>query len=301
MERQGSRIWRASLPLCPKRLRAKLNLRWRVGTFLGNAQSTNECYVASSNGDVVKARAVIRVTSGSRWSKPAIEQIRGTPMCLRPQQASDSDAFIEESGGPHEHADETGDADDIAIGPAVTDQLDRTLRITLKDLREYGFTPNCPRCTDLQDGRYKSTRKHNNECRLRIYLAYQEHDHPKWQAVKHLFKSDEDFHESQIDGEGAPSTPKPDQDPAPPPFGDATPPVTPHGDNLESNDIGLGEEQSPMDQSDTMLNSDEMEIADLFLDSPDASMMDPVSENAMMDALVAAGVDEPDAEKASKS
>ena len=64
----------------PKRLRAKLNLRWRVGTFLGNAQSTNECNVASSNGHVNKARPVIRVTLGSRWSRPAIEQICGTPM-----------------------------------------------------------------------------------------------------------------------------------------------------------------------------------------------------------------------------
>ena len=50
-----------------------------------------------------------------------------------------------------------------------------------------------------------------------------------------------------------------------------------------------------------MLNSDEMDIADLFHDPADASMMDPMSKNAMMDALVAAGVDEHKAEEAAKS
>ena len=30
----------------PKRLRAKLHLRWRVGTFIGNSQTTNEAFVA---------------------------------------------------------------------------------------------------------------------------------------------------------------------------------------------------------------------------------------------------------------
>ena len=30
----------------PKKLRSKLNLRWRVGTFVGNAQSTNKAFVA---------------------------------------------------------------------------------------------------------------------------------------------------------------------------------------------------------------------------------------------------------------
>ena len=31
-----------------------MNLRWRVGTFLGNAVPTNEAYAAASNGDVIR-------------------------------------------------------------------------------------------------------------------------------------------------------------------------------------------------------------------------------------------------------
>ena len=34
----------------PKKLRAKLNLRFRLGTFLGNSQTSNEAYVATSAG-----------------------------------------------------------------------------------------------------------------------------------------------------------------------------------------------------------------------------------------------------------
>ena len=124
----------------PKRLRAKLNLRWRVGTFLGNSQTTNECFVASSNGDVVKTRAIVRVIEPSRWSKVALEKIRGTPMCLRPQQRSDSDAFLEESAAPHAHEDIDdleGDADSMDKNAI---RLAKQLRITNKDLQQFGYT-----------------------------------------------------------------------------------------------------------------------------------------------------------------
>ena len=33
---------------------------------MGNSQATNECFVAASNGDVVKTRAITRVVEGSR-------------------------------------------------------------------------------------------------------------------------------------------------------------------------------------------------------------------------------------------
>lgn len=61
----------------PKRLRSKLNLRWRFGTIMGNAQSTNECFVAAANEDIVKTRSVVKVIAPQRWSKTAIEKIRG--------------------------------------------------------------------------------------------------------------------------------------------------------------------------------------------------------------------------------
>ena len=59
----------------PNKLRAKLNLRWRLGTFLGNAQATNECYVGAQNGDVVKTRSIVRVIEASRWSVDSVKTI----------------------------------------------------------------------------------------------------------------------------------------------------------------------------------------------------------------------------------
>ena len=205
-------FWEQVFYYVPKRLRAKLNLRWRVGTFLGNAQATNECFVTASNGDVVKARAVVRVVETSRWSKTALEGVRGTPMCFRPQQQSDSDAHLEESSRRNAHEYQDGEDEDVVIGSEEASKLDKQLRITLKDLQDFGFTPRCPRCSDLKNGRYSSKKNHSDECRLHVYLAYQENDHPKWQAVKHLFTADKDFKEHQVDNEGAPSTPKPDLD-----------------------------------------------------------------------------------------
>ena len=118
-------------------------------------------------------------------------------MCFRAQQQSDSDAHLEESSSPHTHDDK--DDEDAVIGPEEVSKLDKQLRITLKDLQDVVFTSRCPRCNDLERGRYASKRSHSDECRLRIYLSYQENDHPKWQAVKHIFTADKDFKEHQVD------------------------------------------------------------------------------------------------------
>ena len=56
----------------PQRLGSKLNLRFQVGKFLENAQSSNEAFVAIANEDIVKSRASVRVIKRSRWSKAAI-------------------------------------------------------------------------------------------------------------------------------------------------------------------------------------------------------------------------------------
>ena len=69
----------------PKKLRPKLDLRWRIGTFVGNSQSSNEAFVAVGNGDVIKTRSVVRVMAPMRWSTENIMNIKGTPLIPRPQ------------------------------------------------------------------------------------------------------------------------------------------------------------------------------------------------------------------------
>ena len=127
-------------------------------------------------------------------------------MCLRHRQKSNSDAFLEESFAPHAHeeiGDSEGDADEVAKDVV---KLDKHLHITLTDLHQFGPTPHCARCDDLQQGKCKTKQLHDDECGLRLYLAYQPNEHPKWQEVKHLFEPEKSFHQSQIDGEGAPTT-----------------------------------------------------------------------------------------------
>ena len=89
----------------PKKLRSKLNLRWRVGTFVGNAQSTNEAFVAIANGDVIKTRSLVRVVLPSRWSKADVFNVRGVPHRLRVADSVQDDSFIEELVDPHANAD----------------------------------------------------------------------------------------------------------------------------------------------------------------------------------------------------
>ena len=50
----------------PKRLRAKLTQRWRIGTYLGLAPSSNEHLIANRQGNVIKSRSVCRVVDQSR-------------------------------------------------------------------------------------------------------------------------------------------------------------------------------------------------------------------------------------------
>ena len=64
-------------------------------------------------------------------------------------------------------------------------------RITAKDIRRFGYTDGCRRCSDLMNKVARPSKHGNNECRLRMYLLWQEVGGPKWEAVKHLVNPDE--------------------------------------------------------------------------------------------------------------
>ena len=158
----------------PKKLRSKLTLRWRLGTFVGNAQSTNEAFIAVANGDVVKSRNVVRVVQPSRWNKEAVLGVRGMPHRFRLVDDVQDDAFVEELDDPHANADGPKDEEAMPSSKEVpkisAKDVDRVdIRITMPDLHRYGFSDGCPRCKDLQD-KGKSHRHHSDACRLRIYL-----------------------------------------------------------------------------------------------------------------------------------
>ena len=61
----------------PKRLRAKLDLRFKLGVLPGNPQNSNEASICIGNGNVVKSRSVVRVVASQMWSKDAISKTMG--------------------------------------------------------------------------------------------------------------------------------------------------------------------------------------------------------------------------------
>ena len=90
----------------PKKLRAKLSLRWRQGIFLGTAMSSNEIFIGTSTGAVVKSRSMVRVVEEVRWSADLVLRIVGTPMRPVPGQAVEQDdAWVEAVPNPHEFLD----------------------------------------------------------------------------------------------------------------------------------------------------------------------------------------------------
>ena len=68
----------------PKKSRAKLDKRWKLGVYLGHAANSNEAFVGIKNGNVVKARGIARVVEGSRWNKDLVLKIIGVPGVMQP-------------------------------------------------------------------------------------------------------------------------------------------------------------------------------------------------------------------------
>ena len=59
----------------PKKLRSKLDQRWRYGIFLGRALGSDQNYIGVNSGEVVCARAIVRVVPNARWSYERISKV----------------------------------------------------------------------------------------------------------------------------------------------------------------------------------------------------------------------------------
>ena len=66
--------------------------------------------------------------------------------------------------------------------------MDKKVGITMKDLETYGYTPGCPRCSDLQKKMHRTNRHHYLECKTHMCQCYEESNDPKFQAIKHLIE-----------------------------------------------------------------------------------------------------------------
>ena len=212
-------------------------------------------------------------------------------MNRRPQNPSETDTFIEEGFEPHANLDTGVESKPRPIEPRQAKILEKQLRITLQDLEQFGFSERCPRCNDLSHGRYGSKKNHTDQCRLRIYMHYQETNHPKWRAVKHLFEPDEKFEQSKVDAEGASSAPRAMDGSNL--FEDASA-IHHDGDDAMGDAEAIDAEEALRvafnDDEDNQMaeDPDEGNVADLFGDFDMAP-----NEDGMVDILRMAGITEP--------
>ena len=94
--------------------------------------NSDQNFIALSNGNVIRARAMVRTIPSARWQPSRMNSIIITPLTER-MRSGTFDA-IEESDKPHEALRDPEDA--------VTDP--RRVPIMKQDLAAYGYTPRCP-------------------------------------------------------------------------------------------------------------------------------------------------------------
>ena len=63
----------------PRKLRAKMSLRWRLGMYLGVASHSGEHLIGTWNGDVVRTRSIIRVVESAGWTLDLADRLKRTP------------------------------------------------------------------------------------------------------------------------------------------------------------------------------------------------------------------------------
>ena len=128
----------------PKKLRAKADQPWRYGVFLGRVLGSDQDFVGMRSGDVVRARALVRLVPAARWDSDMLLAITTTPLTEH-NRWLDS---IEADGKPHEHS-ALDDGEGHATPPT------RKVRITLRDVNKHGFTDMCPRCNCHRMGNHQ--------------------------------------------------------------------------------------------------------------------------------------------------
>ena len=56
-----------------------MQLRWRIGLYLGVAAHAGEHGVRAWNGDVVRIRSLVRSVEKSKWKSVLYDKLLGTP------------------------------------------------------------------------------------------------------------------------------------------------------------------------------------------------------------------------------
>ena len=259
----------------PKKHRAKLDARWRYGTFLGRATNCDQNYIGLADGTIVTARAIVRLVPSLRWNLDKLGAITGVPMDFKTANYD----IIEEAEDPHAHAasDAPADAED-------PDAASRRLRITDHHLRQHGYTAGCRRCDFHRQGLHSRAKhlRHDEACRSRIYLAIKE------------------IRGNQTEEENRKLEVRPAKTNEPKPIPEQETPTTPTGPSMEVEDFDTAGNQD-IGGGDVEIK-DDFDTTD-FHNEVDASMDDDAAHEsdhemiAMMDILQTLGVEPEEANR----
>ena len=109
---------------------------------------------------MIRARAIVRLVKEARWDTQRRLEVSETPLTENSKHMD----LIESQPDSHAHPDR-----DLQGDPDPPSR--RRVKITLQDLKQHGFSPNCPRCGLHQSGHHHRTRfRHHTElCRHRIH------------------------------------------------------------------------------------------------------------------------------------
>ena len=152
--------------------------RQHPGIFLGYHKGSNSYRVATTDGNVIKTRSILRRPIADRWRAEDIKAITATPWSLRAPKR----AIRVELGDavPRHEPQPTGDL-----------PVPRRLKITMKILNDFGTTDSCPQCVHVRAFREaKPGLAHTAACRQRLVDAMAATDEGAARLEQHDVKTD---------------------------------------------------------------------------------------------------------------
>ena len=140
----------------------KYDDRWGEGVFLGIRARSNEVYIGTPEG-VIKTRTIHRKPLDERWKPQVVQAIRGTPWDLvapDPPELAAEQQLRPIVDGSQPLLPESPEA------ASEGEHRYNSFKIFKSDLKEFGYTPNCPGCSAARDDR--AQRPHTAQCRTRM-------------------------------------------------------------------------------------------------------------------------------------
>ena len=158
--------------------------------------SSDQNVVGLASGDVVCAKAIVRLVPSVRWDMGRITAI---PMSPSDSKSRNQD-IIEEDPDPHSHPDPQT--------PKEGQPAPKRLRIYDADLKNFGYTDGCPRCNFIKRGQIvlAGGNRQNEECRHRL-------DHEMREAGTEKLKRADLEHASRTQTQSKMSGKKEEEDP----------------------------------------------------------------------------------------